>query len=128
MIDNRPEPHSILSRFGAAGGYLAGRKSLIAPMRKLCHASVYAESMSPPVIQQIITSMASIMGPECLDVLPALALTLPPRLLDGSEGLERLRRLAFNARYLSSGLRRLGFVVYGHKDSPIVPVLIFNPG
>jgi serine palmitoyltransferase len=97
-------------------------------MRQLCHASVYAESMPPPVVQQIISSMASIMGPESLDVIPSLAQTLPMRLLDGSEGLERLRRLAFNARYISMGLRKLGFVVYGHRDSPIVPILIFNPG
>ncbi len=48
-------------------------------------------------------------------------------MLDGSEGKERLRRLAFNARYLSSGLRKLGFIVYGHRDSPIVPLMIFNP-
>ncbi|GAA5831308.1 hypothetical protein JCM3770_003232, partial [Rhodotorula araucariae] len=36
-------------------------------------------------------------------------------------------RLAFNSRYLSSGLRRLGFIVYGHQDSPIIPMLIFAP-
>jgi serine palmitoyltransferase len=37
------------------------------------------------------------------------------------EGEDRLRRLAFNARYLRMGLKRLGFMVYGHDDSPIVP-------
>ena len=118
----------LYGRFGAAGGYIAGRRSIIAPLRKLNHSSVYAEAVTPPVMQQIIASMASIMGPECLDVIPSLAKTLPTHLLDGSEGLQRLRRLAFNARYLSSGLRKLGFVVYGHRDSPIVPLLIFNPG
>jgi serine palmitoyltransferase len=25
------------------------------------------------------------------------------------------------------GLKRLGFIVYGHDDSPIIPVLLFNP-
>lgn len=120
--------HTESCRFGAAGGYIAGKKSVIASLRRTCHSSVYADAMTPPVAQQIIASMASIMGPESINVIPALAHTLPNRLLDGSEGLERLRRLAFNARYLSSGLRKLGFIVYGHHDSPIVPVLLFSPG
>ena len=40
----------------------------------------------------------------------------------------RLRRLAFNARYLSRGLAKLGFITYSHLDSPVVPLLLFNPG
>lgn len=55
-------------------------------------------------------------------------LSLPRELQDGSEGRERLRRLAFNSRYLASGLRKLGFIVYGHRDSPIIPLLLYNPG
>ena len=53
---------------------------------------------------------------------------LPRPLRDGSEGRERLRRLAFNARYLSRGLDKLGFITYGHDDSPVIPLLLFNPG
>jgi serine palmitoyltransferase len=53
---------------------------------------------------------------------------LPVALSNGTEGRERLRRLAFNSRYLSSGLRKLGFIVYGHRDSPIIPLLLYNPG
>lgn len=48
--------------------------------------------------------------------------------MDGSEGRDRLQRLAFNCRYLSKGLKKLGFIVYGHQDSPIVPLLLFAPG
>lgn len=84
--------------------------------------------MPPPVLQQIVASMASLMGPEAVEVIPSLAHTLAPRLRDGSEGRERLRRLAFNARFFSTGLRRLGFLCYGHQDSPVIPMLIFNPG
>jgi len=47
---------------------------------------------------------------------------------DGSEGLERRRRLAFNTRYLARGLKKLGFITYGHSDSPVVPLLLFSPG
>ena len=118
----------VLFSFGAAGGYVAGSKALISALRKKNHAAVYAESMAPSVVQQVIASMASIMGPEALAVMPSLSNALPSRMIDGSEGLSRMRRLAFNARYLSNALRKLGFVIYGHRDSPIIPLLIFNPG
>lgn len=67
------------------------------------------------------------MGPEAALYVPSLA-TLPAHLMDGVEGRDRLRRLAFNCRYFSGGLKKLGFIVYGHRDSPIVPMLIYAPG
>lgn len=116
--------------FGAAGGYIAGSKALTDRIRLMNHANVYGETIAPPILTQIIASMAGIMGvgriPEERALLPTWV-NLPPKLLDGSEGRERLQRLAFNARYLSSGLRKLGFIVYGHRDSPIVPLLIYQP-
>ena len=35
--------------------------------------------------------------------------------------------MAFNSRYLRLGLKRLGFIVYGHDDSPIIPLLLYHP-
>lgn len=116
-----------VAAFGAAGGYIAGSHALISSLRLSSHAQNYAEAMSPPVITQIVTSMGSIMGPSAISIVPSLA-SLPPHLMDGSEGRDRLRRLAFNCRYLSGGLKKLGFIIYGHQDSPIVPMLIFAPG
>lgn len=135
--------------FGAAGGYIAGNKSLIDRLRLRGHSGPYAESMTPPVLTQVIASMASIMGvsPQSLmsstssredleyahpgpapsNALPQW-LTLPPSLASGAEGRLRLRRLAFNSRYLHHGLQKLGFITYGHPSSPIVPLLLFNPG
>ena len=142
--------------FGASGGYIAGNKALISAIRTRTHA-VYSEAMSPAVLTQIIASMGSIMGvadaaaasyrdhpassvvtirPAQVDAYTGPApsalipswLPLPPTLRDGSEGRERLHRLAFNARYLARGLKKLGFIVYGHEDSPIIPMLVFNPG
>lgn len=156
--------------FGASGGYIAGSKEVIDRLRIKSHSMAYAEAISPPVMTQIIASMASIMGvsppltaavsspvhrptltlndseadsdrevemahepgppaygPASLSLLPEW-MHLPPALVNGTEGRERLRRLAFNSRYLSSGLRKLGFVVSGHRDSPIVPLFLFNPG
>lgn len=43
--------------FGAAGGYIAGDKSTIDHLRLRNHAYNYAESMSVPVSQQVLTSM-----------------------------------------------------------------------
>ena len=77
---------------------------------------------------QIIAAIVCIMGREALEVVPGLQKYVTPRMLTGADGLERLRRLAFNSRYLSTGLRKLGFIVYGHRDSPIVPLLMFSPG
>ncbi|KAG9003841.1 serine palmitoyltransferase component [Tulasnella sp. JGI-2019a] len=127
--------------FGASGGYIAGSKELISRLRVSTHAGPYAESMSPAVLTQIIASMSSIMGVSTeptVGPFPSLAPRsmiptwlydqLTPALRDGSEGKERSRRLAFNSRYLSLGLVKLGFIVYGHPDSPIIPLLVFNPG
>nr|GAT61078.1 serine palmitoyltransferase 2 [Mycena chlorophos] len=128
--------------FGAAGGYIAGDKTLIDRLRIRGHSGPYAESMAPPVLTQIVASMASIMsvvdssttsdaydypGPAPKRSLPTW-LALPRALADGSEGQSRLRRLAFNSRYLHQGLIKLGFITYGHPASPIVPLLLFNPG
>ncbi|KAF8992932.1 serine palmitoyltransferase 2 [Cyathus striatus] len=143
--------------FGAAGGYIAGNKSIIDRLRVHGHSGPYAEAMSPPVLTQIIASMASIMGivnpvgvatngsnstlkltqgqqeeyhhpgPITPASLPTW-INLPPALASGAEGATRIRRLAFNCRYLHNGLNKLGFITYGHPCSPIVPLLIFNPG
>jgi serine palmitoyltransferase len=145
--------------FGAAGGYIAGNKSLIDRLRVSGHSGAYAESMTPPVLTQVIASMASIMGIavpsnnsgsmaltsssstirptqdeeyQYPGPVPSASLpqwiNLPPHLASGIEGSSRLRRLAFNSRYLHNGLIKLGFITYGHPASPIVPLLIFNPG
>ena len=89
----------------------------------------YAEAMPPPIVSQIITSTGSIMGPSSFLYAPSLAL-LPSHLMDGTQGTDRLRRLAFNCRYLNGGLKKLGFIVFGHRDSPIgafpSPLSIFD--
>ncbi|KAG8937381.1 serine palmitoyltransferase component [Tulasnella sp. 419] len=129
--------------FGASGGYIAGSRTLVSRLRLRNHGGPCAEAIAPPVLTQIIASMGSIMGissedessPEFVEFpsrAPASALPawmdLPASLRDGSEGRERLRRLAFNARYLSRALVKLGFITEGHDDSPIVLLMLFNPG
>ncbi|WBW74865.1 serine palmitoyltransferase Lcb2 [Schizosaccharomyces osmophilus] len=97
--------------FGAAGGYVASSVEIVNKLRVTNPGYVYAESMSPAVLAQIKSSFLEIM-----DHSPS------------SIGLERIERLAFNSRYIRLGLKRLGFVIYGNDDSPVVPLLLYNPG
>ena len=87
--------------------------------------------MAPPVIVQIMSTLATIMSvgndPCDLELLPNW-MQFSPEFLAGVEGRRRLERLAFNARYLNHGLRKLGFIIWGSRDSPVVPLLIFQPG
>ncbi|KAF8270689.1 pyridoxal phosphate-dependent transferase [Lactarius quietus] len=130
--------------FGAAGGYVSGSKALIDRLRLRGHGFTYAETIPPSIMVQILASMASIMGiapptsstvevaqqhpgPAHPSQLPTW-IDLPPSLRDGSEGLVCLRRLAFNSRYLSRGLTKLGFIISGNADSPVVPLMLFSYG
>ncbi|KAK3537253.1 hypothetical protein QTP70_005482 [Hemibagrus guttatus] len=55
---------TLTKSFGAAGGYIGGRKELIDYLRSHSHSAVYATSMSPPIVEQIFTSMKCIMGED----------------------------------------------------------------
>ena len=101
---------TLTKSFGANGGYVAGDKAIIDKLRVTNAGSIYGESPAPPVLAQISSALRIIAG----EFIPG-------------QGEERLQRLAFNSRYLRLGLKRLGFIVYGHDDSPIIPVLLYNP-
>ncbi|KAM6973458.1 serine palmitoyltransferase 2 [Aplochiton taeniatus] len=96
--------------FGAAGGYIGGRKELIEYLRSHSHSAVYATSMSPPVVEQIITSMKCIMGED--------GTTL---------GHDRVQQLAENTTYFRRKLQEMGFILYGNNDSPVVPMMLYMP-
>lgn len=94
--------------FGSAGGYIAGTKSLINFLRANSHAHCYASSIAPAVAQQIITSMKIIMG------------------LDGTDdGQNRIKQLARNTKYFRRRLAQIGVIIFGHDDSPVVPMLVY---
>ncbi|EGF77112.1 hypothetical protein BATDEDRAFT_17918 [Batrachochytrium dendrobatidis JAM81] len=95
--------------FGAAGGYIAGKKEIVDHLRLTSHSAVYAEAMPIPILQQVYTSMRIIMGEIC-----------------GDEGRHRIQTLARNSRFFASELRKMGFIVYG-RDSPVIPLLLFHP-
>ncbi|KAK7142565.1 hypothetical protein R3I94_012046 [Phoxinus phoxinus] len=96
--------------FGASGGYIGGRKDLIDYLRTHSHSAIYATSMSPPVLEQIITSMKCIMGEDGMTI-----------------GRSRIQRLAENTVYFRRRLREMGFIIYGNNDSPVVPMMLYMP-
>ncbi|KAL1971585.1 hypothetical protein VTN31DRAFT_2206 [Thermomyces dupontii] len=101
---------TLTKSFGANGGYIAADKAMIDKLRAINAGVLFGEAPTPPILTQIMTSLKIITGELC-----------------PGQGEERLQRLAFNSRYLRLGLKRLGFIVYGHDDSPIIPLLLYNP-
>ncbi|XP_060908499.1 serine palmitoyltransferase 2b [Labrus mixtus] len=96
--------------FGAAGGYIGGKKELIDYLRAHSHSALYATSISPPVAQQIITSMKIIMGED-----------------GTSLGADRLKQLSENTNYFRRKLLDMGVIIYGNDDSPVVPMMLYMP-
>lgn len=97
--------------FGAAGGYIAGSRSLIAQIKRNSDGYREAEPMAPFVCQQIITSLRVIMkefGPS-------------------GEGSNRLKAVYENSVYFSEKLRSMGFITLGDRGSPVIPILIVHP-
>lgn len=83
-------------------------QSLINFLRANSHAHCYASTMSPPTVQQIITSMKIVMG------------------LDGTnEGSWRVAQLSRNTKYFRRRLAQMGVITYGHEDSPVIPMLVY---
>lgn len=84
------------------------KQKLINYLRVHSHAHCYASSMSPPVAQQIISSMSIIMG------------------LDGTdEGKRRTKQLARNTVYFRRRLAQMGVITIGHDNSPVVPMMVY---
>nr|UWK20363.1 sphinganine palmytoil transferase subunit 2 [Trichoderma rodmanii] len=102
---------TLTKSFGANGGYVAAEKHIVDKLRATNASTIFGEAPAPCVLMQILTSLKLITGEIC-----------------PGQGEERLQRIAFNSRYLRLGLKRLGVIVAGHDDSPIIPVLLYNPG
>ncbi|XP_075680521.1 serine palmitoyltransferase 2-like isoform X3 [Dermatophagoides pteronyssinus] len=93
--------------FGAAGGYVAGSRDLVNLIRINSFSHYYANPMSVPIAMQISCVVQSLSGEDGTD-----------------DGRKRIQKLAHNSRYFRKKLRQLGFIVYGHDDSPVVPLLL----
>ena len=66
--------------------------------------------MSAPIAQQIISSLKILTNKNDLD--------------DANKGEKRINQLAWNSNYFREKLKKMGFIVYGSNDSPIVPLMM----
>jgi len=96
--------------FGAAGGYIAADKHIVDHVRAHSYSSAYSATMPPPVMQQVISSMKIIMGEDGTD-----------------EGYRRLKQLRDNISFFRQNLEDMGFIIYGHAASPVIPILLYMP-
>eukprot|EP01134_Creolimax_fragrantissima_P003003 CFRG3003T1 len=96
--------------FGAAGGYIAANKDIIDELRMKVHSLIYATSVSPPVVGQIVSALKLIDGQ-----------------FGGDLGVRKIKQIKDNTRYFRQKLLEMGFIVYGSDDSPVVPVLLYYP-
>ncbi|KAF6137989.1 hypothetical protein GIB67_041862 [Kingdonia uniflora] len=96
--------------FGSCGGYIAGSKELIEYLKYTCPAHLYATSISPPAAQQIISSIKVILGED-----------------GSSRGAQKLARIRENSNFFRSELKKMGFEVLGDNDSPVMPIMLYNP-
>lgn len=115
LFDIDPEHVDVLmgtftKSFGAAGGYIAGSHALIDSFRVQGQGYVYTEPITPPICQQILTSMRIIAGQD-----------------GTTDGQRRLNQIRENSIYFMRRLKKMGFIVYGDEGSPVIPMLIFNP-
>ena len=96
--------------FGGMGGYIAGAKATISHLRRTCAGIRQQNAMSPIVCAQIVRAFKIIEG------------------ADGSKvGARKLRELKENSNYFRDALVGMGLHVYGDHDSPVIPVLLYNP-
>ncbi|KAF0917437.1 hypothetical protein E2562_020559 [Oryza meyeriana var. granulata] len=83
--------------FGSCGGYIAASKEIIQHLKLSCPAHLYATSMSPPAVQQVISA------------------------------IKKLARIRENSNFFRSELKKMGFEVLGDNDSPVMLIMLYNP-
>uniref|UniRef100_A0A804MH72 serine C-palmitoyltransferase n=1 Tax=Zea mays TaxID=4577 RepID=A0A804MH72_MAIZE len=85
-------------------------KEIIQHLKHSCPPHLYATSMSPPGVQHVISAIKVILGE------------------DGSNrGAQKLARIRENSNFFRSELKKMGFEVLGDNDSPVMPIMLYNP-
>ncbi|KAJ3678238.1 hypothetical protein LUZ60_002041 [Juncus effusus] len=96
--------------FGSCGGYIAASKEIIQYLKHTCPAHLYATSMSPPAVQQVISAIKVILGED-----------------GTNRGAKKLGQIRENSNFFRSELQKMGFEVLGDNDSPVMPIMLYNP-
>lgn len=96
--------------FGSVGGYVAASKAIINHLRTSAFGQIYSTSMSPVCAQQALASLRVIMGKDGTDT-----------------GKNKLIQLRENSNYFRNRLKEMGFLILGNADSPIIPLMLYQP-
>jgi serine palmitoyltransferase len=96
--------------FGAMGGYIAGSREFVAHVRAASAGFLVDNAMAPIVCQQVLTCFKILRGQDGTSV-----------------GARKVARLRDNSNYMRSRLIAMGLEVLGDRDSPIMPIMIYNP-
>ena len=118
--------------FGGIGGYIAANQDIVDYLRNTCAASLLHNSMSPTVCQQVISAL-QVSETTWYFVRESNGfLTSCLQVINGEDGTtigrQKIQALRDNSNYFRLRLRQLGLHVLGQYDSPVVPVMLFEPG
>eukprot|EP00246_Nothoceros_aenigmaticus_P004460 TRINITY_DN16000_c0_g1_i1.p1 TRINITY_DN16000_c0_g1~~TRINITY_DN16000_c0_g1_i1.p1 ORF type:complete len:491 (+),score=85.95 TRINITY_DN16000_c0_g1_i1:234-1706(+) len=96
--------------FGSCGGYIAGSEELIKYLKSVSPGHLHATAMSPPAVQQVISALKVIMGED-----------------GTTRGLQKIAQVRENSNFFREELRKMGCEVIGDEDSPVMPIMLYNP-
>jgi len=96
--------------FGAMGGYIAADRAVISWLKRTSAGFLTDSAMAPAVVQQVLTAFRVMKGDDGTDT-----------------GARKLENLRGNANYFRARLKAMGCEVMGDDDSPVVPLLLYNP-
>lgn len=123
-------------------------QELIQYLKYTCPAHLYATSISPPAAEQIIAAIKVLLGEDgtsrglnralscytcfnfyCMDSLKSPKPTLDYNLMSFCflAGAQKLAQIRENSNFFRSELQKMGFEVLGDNDSPIMPIMLYNP-
>jgi len=97
--------------FGSIGGYIAGSAKLIADLKRYSGASLLGDAMSSAAAKQALSSLRVMQGKDGTTV-----------------GQDKIRRLKENSIYMREELIKRDLVVLGEEASPVIPIMLYQPG
>lgn len=96
--------------FGSVGGYIASDKALISHLRANAPASLFSSAMSPVCAAHTIWAFQQLAGADGTNI-----------------GRNKIQALRDNAIYFRTQLSKMGVQTLGDWDSPIIPIMLYNP-
>ena len=96
--------------FSAMGGYIAASRAFIDHVRSSSAGFLLDTAMAPAVTQQVLTAFSVLRGDDGTGI-----------------GAEKLARLHDNGNYFRAKLVAMGCAVLGARDSPVIPIMLYNP-